>query len=67
MSTKVQNEMAVADPDSILGLAHSMKQLADKQLNWFVNDGEGNIMYWGLDEITAYEYASRFPGYSVGR
>tara|TARA_R100000963_G_C4578075_1_gene60243 strand:- start:152 stop:535 length:384 start_codon:yes stop_codon:yes gene_type:complete len=35
--------------------------------NYFVNDGAGNIMYEGLDEETAREYAARFPEYSIGR
>ena len=29
----IKNEMATADPDSILGLAHSMKQLSESQLS----------------------------------
>jgi hypothetical protein len=67
MSTKVQNEMATADPDSILGLAHSMKELSDNEFIYFVTDGFGNAMLEGVNLETAHEFAARYPGYSVGR
>ena len=68
MSTVVQNEMASADPDSILGLAYSMKKLSqESELIYFVTDGEGNAMLEGVNLETAHEFAARYPGYSVGR
>ena len=74
MSTVVQNEMASADPDSILGLAYSMKKLSqeilepqESELIYFVTDGEGNAMLEGVNLETAHEFAAKCPNYSVGR
>jgi len=64
----LQNEMANADPDSIFGLAHSMKKLSqESELIYFVTDGEGNAMLEGVNLETAHEFAARRPEYSVGR
>jgi hypothetical protein len=74
MSTKVQNIMANADPDSIYGLAYSIKKLSqeilepqESELIYFVTDGEGNAMLEGVNLETAHEFAAKCPNYSVGR
>ncbi len=65
---QIEKEMAAAEPDSIMGLMHSINQLArEHELVYFVTDGQGNTMLEGVSLDTALEYAGKFDNYSVGR